>query len=260
MGRALADGWLRAGIDPDAIVIVDPKLDSDQFSQIGPGNIKASFDLLGADFGPSAVILAVKPQVVNDILPKLAVLVDQETLVVSVAAGVTLRQLQNGIGALTANVRAMPNMPAAVGAGITGLTAASKVNDAKKQQAENLLSVLGKTAWVENESLMNGVTALSGSGPAYVFHLVEAMASAGVQEGLDEDVAMQLARQTLIGAALLLEHEPDVPVSEMRRRITSPGGTTAAALEVLMHSEDGLTPLMKKAIAAAKRRGEELAG
>lgn len=267
MGRALATGWLAAGLAPTALVVVDPVADQDCLPKGAEGEgvyfTETADDLVGR-IQPRALVLAVKPQMMNEVLPALNTITDGETLVVSVAAGVTLAQLQRGLKDETDGtakcVRAMPNTPAAVGAGITGLVAGAGVYDADKELATHLMQAAGKTLWLEDEALMDAVTGVSGSGPAYVFHMVEALAAAGHAAGLDAEDATILARQTIIGAAHLMEAEPDVEAGTLRTRVTSPGGTTAAALEVLMAKKDGLTGLMTRAVAAAKKRGTELAG
>ena len=260
MGRALASGWLKAGLNPDALYVVDPGAKAEVLPQVPSDHFATSIDLLGKRLIAGAVILAVKPQIMDGVLPQLAALVDQTTLVISIAAGVTLGQMVRGLDGRAVSVRAMPNTPAAVGAGITGLTAGATITDQQKQLVCDLLSATGNTVWIESEDQMNMVTALSGSGPAYVLYLVEVMAAAGVRGGLSKDVAMQLARQTVVGSARLMDVEKDVPAADLRRRVTSPGGTTAAALDILMQEEGGMASLMQKAIEAADKRAEELAG
>ena len=258
MGAAMARGWLTAGLDPAALVIIDPAANPDDM----PEFIGATFAGTGADLPIGTqtrlLLLAVKPQVMNAVLPSVAGAVGAGTIVVSVAAGVTLAQLSRGLpeGHL---VRAMPNTPAAVGAGVTGLVAAGGVPEADKTLADTVMRAAGKTVWLMGEALMDAVTATSGSGPAYVFHMVEALAAAATAAGLPADQAAVLARQTIIGAARLLAVDSDVDAGTLRARVTSPGGTTAAALEVLMNTENGLTDLMTRAVAAAKKRGQELA-
>jgi len=263
MGSALALGWLKAGLDPDALNIVDPALGAGSLpgmlAEVPAANLATSIDALRVNFCPRAIVLATKPQLVADILPSIAGLANKDALVISIAAGITLAQLQEGLSTESALVRAMPNMPAAIGAGITGMAASADTSREQKQLAGALLSAIGETVWISSETLMDVVTAVSGSGPAYVFRLVESMAAAGVEQGLSEDVAMRLARQTVIGSAQLMASETEVQAAELRERVTSPGGTTAAALDILMQSDDGMDALMKKAIAAARKRGSELA-
>ena len=258
MGQAMVRGWLTAGLDPAALIIIDPASGVDDL----PEFIGATFMATGADLPPETtarlIVLAVKPQAMNAVLASVAVVVGACTIVVSVAAGVTLAQMQRGlqVGLL---VRAMPNTPAAVGAGVTGLVAGAGVSGDDNTLVDAVMKAAGKTVWLADENLMDAVTATSGSGPAYVFHMVEALAAAAVSAGLPASQAMVLARQTIVGAARLLAVDNDTDAGTLRERVTSPGGTTAAALEVLMNTEGGLTDLMTRAVAAAKRRGAELA-
>jgi len=259
MGGAMALGWLKAGVAPDAIYVVAPSAREGRLPGVPAENYLADASELNEDVIPRAMILAVKPQMMDNVLPLLKNKVGADTLVISVAAGVTLAQMERGIGAEAVYVRSMPNTPAAVGAGITGMTAGPDIKEEDKILARELLTATGPTVWVEDEAMMNAVTGVSGSGPAYVFYMVECMAAAGVRNGLPEDVAMQLARQTVIGAGRLMDADEDVPADELRRRVTSPGGTTAAGLNVLMHDQ-GLGELMFNTVTAARKRGEELAG
>jgi len=259
MGHAMAVGWLKAGLDPAALHVVDPHAAAGAVPPLSEVHLHGALEQLERGLMPRAIILAVKPQIIDGVLPLLAPLVSSETLVVSIAAGVTLDQMARGIDAEAVLVRAMPNTPAAVGAGISGLTAGDDISEGHKELARVLLTAMGPTVWLEHEDMMNAVTAVSGSGPAYVFHLVECMAAAGTREGLPEDIAMQLARQTVIGAARLMDVEEGVSAADLRRRVTSPGGTTAAALAVLMH-EGAMPALMLDAVKAARMKGEELAG
>ncbi len=258
MGHALAMGWLNAGLKPEALFVVDPALDSACLPGLAAGRCIPSIDSLPKGSVAKAVVLAVKPQVIDGILPTLTSGLDSHSVVISVAAGVTLSQMEKGLGTECVLVRAMPNTPAAIGAGITGLTAASGISQADKDLTRTLLAACGKTVWIDDEEQMNAVTAVSGSGPAYVFYLVECMAAAGVRQGLPEDVAMALARETVIGSGKLLSSENDVSATDLRRKVTSPGGTTAAALNVLMQ-EKGLPDLVLKAVTSATKRGAELA-
>lgn len=259
MGGAMAEGWLAAGLPAEALIIADPTVAEGRIEGVPAGNYLDTVSKLPAGVMPRAIVLAVKPQIIDAVLPALKDIVAAQTLVISVAAGVTVSQMERGIGTKAVYVRTMPNTPAAVGAGITGLTADPAIAEKYKTLACELLASTGSTVWVEDEALMDAVTGVSGSGPAYIFHMVESMAAAGEAQGLPTDVAMQLARQTVIGAARLMEAQPDVPADELRRRVTSPNGTTAAALDVLM-ADDGQVPLMERAITAATKRGKELAG
>lgn len=253
MGLALARGWLAAGLPRDELVLVDPQ----------PAEQTTEFaEAAGVRLLPSArtvlnrvLVLAVKPQIMAEVMVEIRPFVGLQTLVVSIAAGISLATLQEGLGTGRI-VRAMPNTPAQIGRGISGLVAAPGASTADRHVAEALLGAAGPVLWSEDEAFIDRVTAVSGSGPAYVFNLVEALAAAGEAEGLPADQAMLLARQTVIGAAALLEAESS-SAATLRQNVTSPNGTTAAALAVLM-GDEGLTPLMRKAVAAARRRSEEL--
>ncbi|WP_417458171.1 pyrroline-5-carboxylate reductase [Kordiimonas sp.] len=260
MGHALAMGWLRAGLAPDHLYVVDPGAAPSCLPNVVEDQFVKSAGELPRSLKARVIVIAVKPQVIGGILPLLAPFTDEETMIISVAAGVPIRTLVDGVGADATYVRAMPNTPAAIGAGITGLCAEDTISDNNKALARETLHAVGDTVWLNDEALMNAVTAVSGSGPAYVFHLVEAMAYAGTEQGLSPEVAMTLARQTVIGAARLMDAEEDQTVAALRRRVTSPGGTTEAALKVLMHANDGLGDLMARAVDAARARGEELGG
>lgn len=253
MGLALAQGWLKAGLKPDNLVLVDPK----------PGDVTTGFAAQHgvvlaasvADVAPQVLVLAVKPQIMVGVLAEVKPVVGPGTLAVSIAAGISLATLTQGLGTERV-VRAMPNTPAQIGKGISGAVPADRVDAGDKGVAEALLGAAGPVVWFDREAQLDAVTAVSGSGPAYVFHLVEALAEAGRRQGLPDDVAGQLARQTVIGAAALLEADP-APAAKLRENVTSPNGTTAAALAVLM-GEDGLTRLMGRAVEAARVRSEEL--
>ncbi|WP_020399618.1 pyrroline-5-carboxylate reductase [Kordiimonas gwangyangensis] len=260
MGHAMAMGWLRAGLAPEHLYVVDPAAPPSCLPNMAEGHFVTNAHALPNGLKARVIIVAVKPQVIGGILPLLTPFADEGTLVISVAAGVPLSMLEDGVAVDATYVRAMPNTPAAIGAGITGLTARDDISVADKALARELLHAVGETVWIADEAQMNAVTAVSGSGPAYVFHLVECMAHAGAELGLSPDVAMQLARQTVIGAARLMDEETEVSASELRRQVTSPGGTTEAALKVLGHSETGLADLMMRALAAAEQRGVELGG
>jgi len=258
MGHAMAQGWLRAGLGADCLFVVDPQVTPARLPGVDAGHLVVSADGLPEGLKARVLVLAVKPQMMDDVLPQIARFVDGDTLILSVAAGVTLNALARGIDVRATYVRAMPNTPAAIGAGISGLAGDPAMSADNRALAQKLMHAVGDSVWVEDESLIDSVTAVSGSGPAYIFHLVECMAAAGVRAGLGEETAMKLARQTVIGAAKLLEEEAEVPASELRRRITSPSGTTAAALDVLMAADTGLGQLMVEAIEAARARGEAL--
>ncbi len=258
MGRAMALGWLRAGVPADHLYVVDPQADPASLPGSNASHFVASADALPTGMKARAVVMAVKPQVMNAALPEMASFIGDETVVLSVAAGVTLDQMARGTGGVGTCVRVMPNTPAAIGEGISGVTAGDGISDEDRALALELMDATGEAVWIEHEDQMDAVTAVSGSGPAYVFYMVECLAAAGVREGLPEDTAMALARQTIIGAGHMLDAETDLEAAELRRRVTSPGGTTAAALDVLMRA-DGLGELMSQAVGAARKRGAELA-
>jgi pyrroline-5-carboxylate reductase len=211
----------------------------------------------GAISNIATIVLAVKPQVAADVMPSVAAMTGSATLVLSIMAGKTLAFLQSGLPR-TAIVRAMPNTPASIGRGITVAVPNALVTAEQRIRAQHLLAASGAVEWISDEGLMDAVTAVSGSGPAYVFLLAEALAEAGVAAGLPEALAARLARDTVSGAGELPHRSPLDPAT-LRKNVTSPGGTTAAALEILMAS-DGLDPLMRQAVAAAIERSRDLAG
>jgi len=254
MGGALMAGWIDAGVPGQAITVIDPAPSPEMQQRItDAGALHAISPPQG--ISPEIVFLAVKPQVMDAVLPSLKGIVSPDTVIVSIAAGKTLASIQAHLGE-GAMVRAMPNTPAMIGRGVTGAYANARVSAAQRAQVDALLNVSGPVEWVASEQDIDAVTAVSGSGPAYVFYLVECMAEAGRKAGLPADLAMRLARETVSGAGELLHRSPETP-SRLRQNVTSPGGTTAAALSVLM-AEDGMQPLFDKAIAAARQRAEEL--
>jgi pyrroline-5-carboxylate reductase len=254
MGGALLQGWLGLGLDPAKVVVRDPAPPEEVRALIAARGIALNPP---APAGPAVLVLAIKPQMLDEARPLIAQEVGASTLVVSILAGKTLAGLAHGLPAGTAIVRAMPNTPAAIGRGITVAVANANVSAAARTGAEALLAATGAFAWVEDEALMDAVTAVSGSGPAYVFLLAESLAKAGVAAGLAPDLAERLARATVSGAGELL-HRSDAPAEALRRAVTSPGGTTAAALEVLA-AADGLDPLLERAVRAAAARSRALA-
>jgi pyrroline-5-carboxylate reductase len=254
MGNALLAGWLARGIAPARVHVVEP--DPRRRAQIAAG-IACSDDAGGVEAVAEAIVLAVKPQLLADVAPAYARHADAGSLILSIAAGRTLAALAAWLGARAPIVRAMPNMPAAIGRGISVAVANPFVDAAQRRLADELLAAAGEVAWVEDEALIDAVTAVSGSGPAYVFLLAECLADAGVEVGLPPPLAARLARATVAGAGELLARA-DEPAAELRRRVTSPGGTTAAALEVLM-AADGLAPLLGAAVRRAAERARALA-
>ncbi|PDS60319.1 pyrroline-5-carboxylate reductase [Rhizobium anhuiense] len=256
MGGAMLSAWLKSGVPGSAVIVVDPGPSPAMLATINEAGA-THVTALPADLKASVLFLAVKPQVMETVLPTVKSAIGPDTVVVSVAAGKTLGFLEKHLGK-AAMVRAMPNTPAMVGRGVTGAFANSGVSDQQRERVHSLLRVSGPVEWVPAEADIDAVTALSGSGPAYVFYLVECMAEAGRKLGLQADLAMRLARETVAGAGELLHQSPD-GASRLRENVTSPGGTTAAALAVLM-AEDGMQPLFDAALAAARKRAEELAG
>lgn len=253
MGMAMAAGWIRAGLPGAALTLVDPNAHE---------SVAAFAHDTGATLHPDipaqpqrVIILAVKPQVMDTVLEQVKPHVGEDTLILSIAAGISIAKFAAGLGTERV-VRSMPNTPAQLGKGITGAVAASAVTGADRDLAQALLEAAGEVIWLDDEALIDSVTAVSGSGPAYVFYLVEALAAAGEKQGLTSEQAMKLARQTIVGAAALLEADPS-EAAQLRRNVTSPAGTTQAALDVLM-ADDGLQPLMDRAVAAARLRSEEL--
>ena len=253
MGGAMLSGWLAQGIEPKRVAVIEPQPSEEIRAHIAKG---VRLNPSPQDTGPAAAFLvALKPQAFREAGPKLKPYVDATTLLVSIMAGMTIASLHEVLGGRI--VRAMPNTPAAIGRGITVAVAAKDVSAAQREVADGLLRATGSVEWVTDEGLMDAVTAVSGSGPAYVFLLAEELARAGVAVGLPEQLAIKLARETVSGSGELL-HRSDLEAATLRQNVTSPGGTTAAALEVLM-GQDGLQSLMTDAVAAATRRSKELA-
>ena len=254
MGNAMLDGWLAHKLSPKKVIVLEPQ-PSKAIKALGKRGVRINPK---GDVGRvAALVIAVKPQTAPEALPLLAALIDAKTVVVSIMAGRTIGFLEQHLPG-AAIVRAMPNTPAAIGRGITVAVGNSRVKAPARKLAHGLLAATGAVEWVNDEALMNAVTAVSGSGPAYVFLLAEAMARAGVAAGLPAALAEKLARETVAGSGELL-HRSVLPAATLRQNVTSPGGTTAAALDVLM-AKDGIEPLMTRAIAAATRRSRDLAG
>ena len=253
MGLALARGWLDAGLPPPNLLLVDPNPSPEARELAQDYGLNISTEAAGLQ--PNVLVLAVKPQIIDKVLAGLAPVVGLQTLAISIAAGIDIATLSRGLD-MGRVVRTMPNTPAQIGKGITGAVAGPEVTEEGRAVAESLLRAAGPVVWFTDEDQLNAVTAVSGSGPAYVFYLVEALAQAGKAQGLPDAVAEQLARQTVIGSAALLEADP-APPAVLRQNVTSPNGTTAAGLAVLM-AEDGLMPLVDRTVDAARRRSEEL--
>jgi pyrroline-5-carboxylate reductase len=251
MGGAMLTGWLAQGLGPSRVVVIEPA-PSAEISLLAAKGIR----LNPSDIGRAdTLVVALKPQTFREAGATLKAFAGASTLVVSIMAGTTIAALQDVCGGKV--VRAMPNTPAAIGRGITVAVAAKGVSAAQRATADALLRATGSVEWVDDEGLMDAVTAVSGSGPAYVFLLAEELARAGVAAGLPEELATKLARETVAGSGELL-HRSELAFATLRQNVTSPGGTTAAALEILMGAE-GMQALMTRAVAAATARSKELA-
>lgn len=254
MGSAMLTGWLNAGVALNRIAVIEPHL-SDDLRKLAALDLRINPtpDEAGA---LAALVVAVKPQTFGEAAALLKTFTSPGTLVVSIMAGMTVARISEGCGG--AVVRAMPNTPAAIGRGMTVAVASPSVSAAQRGFADALLGATGKVDWVDDEAMMDAVTAVSGSGPAYIFLLAEELARAGVAAGLPAELAARIARETVSGAGELLR-QSDLDAATLRKNVTSPGGTTAAALDVLM-GKDGLQDLMTRAVAAATKRSKELAG
>ncbi|WP_296423825.1 pyrroline-5-carboxylate reductase [Yoonia sp.] len=251
MGSAMLAGWLRNGLPQQSVWVIEP-YPSDWLKAQGVHIGEALPD------DPAIALIAVKPQMMAAALPDMKVLGNGRTLVISVAAGTPIRMFAQMLGDQTPIIRAMPNTPAAIGRGITALIGNENTDEADLALAEALMRAIGQTVRLDHEDQMDAVTAVSGSGPAYVFHLIETLAAAGVAEGLSDDLAMALAKATVGGAGDLAENADDDP-TQLRKNVTSPNGTTQAALAVLMDPENGFPALLRRAVAAAAARSRELA-
>jgi pyrroline-5-carboxylate reductase len=253
MGGAMLTGWLAGGLNPKRVAVVEPHPSSDISALAAKGvRLNPTPNEIGE---VATLVLAVKPQMFREAGPALKPFVGPATLVVSIMAGTPITALAEICGGSV--VRAMPNTPAAIGRGITVAVASSNVSAAQRAVADSLLRATGSVEWVDDDNLMDAVTAVSGSGPAYIFLLAEELARAGVEAGLPAELATKLARETVAGSGELL-HRSEETSATLRKNVTSPGGTTAAALEVLM-GDGGLQPLMIRAVAAATKRSKELA-
>jgi pyrroline-5-carboxylate reductase len=253
MGGAMLSGWLAQGLDAKCVAVIEPQ-PSDEIRALAAKGIRLNPS--PKDVGAVAtLVIALKPQSFREAGLDLKPFAGPATLVVSIMAGITIASIEDVCGGSV--VRAMPNTPAAIGRGITVAVAAKNVSRDQRAVADALLRATGSVEWVDDESLMDAVTAVSGSGPAYIFLLAEELARAGVEAGLPEALATKLARETVAGSGELL-HRSDLASATLRQNVTSPGGTTAAALEVLM-GKDGMQSLLTRAVAAATRRSKELA-
>lgn len=250
MGSALLEGWINRGLPARSVHVIDPQ-PTDWLRASGVG--------LNGDLPPSPAIalLAVKPQIMETALPRLAGLGGGKTLFLSVAAGVTLARFETTLGPATPIIRSIPNTPAAVGQGITAIVGNAATGDDHIRMAEELLSAVGQVVRLDHEDQMDAVTGVSGSGPAYVFHMIECIAAAAEAEGLSPELALSLARATVAGSGALAMQSDEDP-AQLRRNVTSPNGTTQAGLEILMEPENGLPKLMRATVAAAAARSREL--
>ena len=257
MGGALARGWRERGIAAADITVVEPAAAPAAAARAAGLRALPGADALDAARAPACVVFAVKPQVMDAVVPAYGRFTGSGAVFLSIAAGKTLASFRTGLGEGAAVVRAMPNLPATVGHGMSVACANGAVDERGRARCGELLAAVGEVAWIDDESLLDAVTGVSGSGPAYVFLLIECLAAAGVEAGLPEALALQLARATVAGAGALARCS-DETAEALRERVTSPGGTTQAALEVLMGAQ-GLAPLMREAVAAAAARSRELA-
>ena len=257
MGGAMLEGWLEMGLPPEQIHIIEASAHiAEELRGRGLSAVVAQPEL-PADLDPEIVLFAVKPQSMDEVASALAEYLSPNTTFLSIAAGKTISYFEDILGAEAAIVRSMPNTPAAVRRGITVATPNTNVTEVQCKICGNLLEAVGEVAWVDDERLIDAVTALSGGGPAYVFLLTECMTQAGIDAGLPAELSAQLARVTVSGAGELMRQSDETP-STLRKNVTSPGGTTAESLKVLM-ADDGWQPLMTRAIAAATARSRELA-
>ena len=250
MGSAMLQGWLADGLPPASVWVIDPN-PSDWLQHTGVTLNRA------LPVAPGIVLIAVKPQMMGEALPRLREMGNGRTLFISVAAGTPISALEAALGADSPIIRAMPNTPAAVGRGITAIFGNAVASSGQMALAESLLMAVGQVVRLEHEDQMDVVTGVSGSGPAYVFHMIECMAKAGEAEGLSPKLAMQLAKATVAGAGALAEAADETP-AELRVNVTSPNGTTQAGLEVLMDRESGLPALIRRTVSAASNRAREL--
>jgi pyrroline-5-carboxylate reductase len=259
MGSALLTGWLARGLAAREVYVVEPDSSARERVRSAHGVIAvAEPKELPVDLVPRAVVVAVKPQVMASVLPAYERRMGEDTVLLSIAAGTTIARFEAAFGADAAVVRAMPNTPAAIGRGVSALSANPRASEAQKALCFALMSAVGAAVWVADEEQMHAITALSGGAPAYVFLLIETLARAGMASGLSEELASRLARLSVVGSGALAGAD-DRPAATLRQDVTSPGGTTAAALAVLMDERDGVQPLFDRAIAAATRRSHELA-
>lgn len=253
MGSAMLGGWQKSNI-AESYAIIDPAV------KTPPANsfLFSSVEELHNNFNPDCIVFAVKPQLASKLIPEYRIFTKNNCLFISIMAGINITKLSEYLTKDAKIIRAMPNTPASIGRGITVFCGSENINEDNKNTAVSLLSAVGKTIWSDDENIMDAVTAVSGSGPAYVFLLIEAMTDAGINAGLSPDMAAKLARETVIGSAKLVEIEKTTTAKKLRENVTSPNGTTATALDILMDSNNGLPKLMEQAIVAATKRGKKL--
>lgn len=256
MGRAMLGGWIEENVKPNDIMVIDPSTANLEVAGKMGCRIFSSPVLIEEEYQPDVIVLAVKPQYMEEVIPTYKKFIDNGALVISIAAGTKISLFEKYFGENAAVIRTMPNTPAAIRRGMMVSFANNNVTAEHRKICDILMNAIGTTAWVDDEALMDAVTGLSGSGPAYVFHMIEAMIVAGVKAGLSEELATTLAKVTLSGAGELALSSTET-VGQLRKNVTSPNGTTAAGLGILMGT-DGLTELMTKTVAAAKQRSEEL--
>lgn len=256
MGGSMLEGWLTIGFPGERIAVFDPNPSTHIVEVCNKASVILNPDQL--PFEPAALVLAIKPQALESVAPAVNLLLGTNTVLVSILAGKTIANLREYMPRARAVVRTIPNLPASIGKGATGAFADMHTSSEQRSTINALLQSNGLVEWLASEDLIDAVTAVSGSGPAYIFYLTECLAEAGEAAGLPPDLAARLAKATVTGSAELVASS-DLPPSTLRENVTSPAGTTAAALHKLM-ADDGLAPLMKKAVNAARKRAQELAG
>ncbi|WP_417428251.1 pyrroline-5-carboxylate reductase [Kiloniella sp.] len=258
MGGAMLQGWLDRGLVGSQVAIIDPSAKAAYMQPFVKQGVQAveTLEELSGSFNPDYILFAVKPQMIDATITSYHPYAEQGAVILSVIAGKQISFFEKHLGADTAIVRTMPNTPAAVSRGMTVLYANQNVSEEQAIVCEQLMAAVGGTAWLEDESQIDAVTGVSGSGPAYIFYLAECLAQAGVDAGLPKELAQKLADTTVSGAGELLRLSNDSP-SQLRINVTSPNGTTQAGLNVLM-ADDGLQPVMSKTVAAAAKRSKEL--
>ena len=256
MGGAMLEGWLASGADPRKIVVLDPFVATEMRALLAQHDVALNPAIANIT-GVEVILVAVKPQMMEDVLPGIVSLGASRPLILSVAAGKTIASFERHFGAQAAIIRTMPNTPAAIGRGITAMFANAQVSASQLDLASQLLGAIGEVVTVDREELIDCVTAVSGSGPAYVFYMTECLAHAAEKIGIPPALAIKLARATVAGSGELMR-STGIDAATLRQNVTSPKGTTYAALQVLM-ADDGMQPLFEKAVQAAAIRSKELA-